>query len=184
MYKKTCIIVTKTKKNRHILISRLKLMQFDIIYKENYRKMFSIARKMVNSKDVASDIVQDIFLYYYEKLQKGHVVEHPQNWLLRATINKCIDYSATQKAFIRLDNLVLEEEQQEEEFDKKQSEAIIRFALGQLKSHEELQLVLLYSEGYSYKEISEITGIKFTSIGKTLSRTLKKLKEILIKNEM
>ena len=145
--------------------------------------MFSMARKMVNDKDAACDIVQDIFVYYYERLQKGQTVENPQNWLLRATINKCIDYSAGQKTFIRLESLTPDEEQQqEEEFDKKQSEAIIRFALEQLKSNEELQLVLLYSEGYSYKDISEITGIKFTSIGKTLSRTLKKLKEILIKN--
>jgi len=147
--------------------------------------MFSIARKMVNDKDAACDIVQDIFVYYYERLQKGQTVENPQNWLLRATINKCIDYSTGQKTFIRLDSLdPNEEQQQEDEFDEKQSEAKIRFALEQLKSHEELQLVLLYSEGYSYKEISEITGIKYTSIGKTLSRTLKKLKEILIKNGM
>ena len=144
--------------------------------------MFSIARKIVNDKDAARDIVQDIFVYYYERIQKGYIIEHPQNWLLRATINKCIDYSAGQKVFIRLENLAPEDEQQEDVFDEKQSEAIIRYALGQLKSHEEVQLVLLYSEGYSYKEISEITGIKFTSIGKTLSRILKKLKEILIRN--
>ena len=160
------------------------MVQFDIIYKNNYAKMFSIARKMVNDKDAACDIVQDIFVYYYERTQKGYIIEHPQNWLLRATINKCIDYSAEQKKFLRLENLAPEMEQQQEDvFDKKQSEAIIRYALGQLNSNEEMQLVLLYSEGYSYKEISEITGIKSTSIGKTLSRTLKKLKKILIKME-
>ena len=158
------------------------MIQFDIIYKENYVKMLSIARKMVNDKDAACDIVQDVFVYYYEKSQEGHVVENPRSWLLRAVINKSIDYSAGQKAFIQLDNMAPEEEQQEDVLDKGQSETIVRNALGQLRSQEEMQLVLLYSEGYSYKEISEITGIKFTSIGKTLSRTLKKLKEILIKN--
>ena len=156
--------------------------QFDIIYKENYAKMFSIAKKMVNDKDAACDIVQDIFMYYYEKLREEYVVERPQNWLLRATINKCIDYSAAQKDFLHLDSLGPVEEQQEDDFEKKQSEAIVRKALRQLKSKEEMQLVLLYSEGYSYKEISEITGIRLTSVGKTLSRTLKKLKELLIKN--
>ena len=158
------------------------MKQFDIIYKENYTKMFSIAKKMVNDRDAACDIVQDIFVYFYEKLREGYIVERPQNWLLRATINKCIDYSADQKDFVQLDNLAPRDEQQEDVFEKKQSEAIVRKALKQLKSHEEMQLVLLYSEGYSYKEISEITGIRFTSIGKTLSRSLKKLKEILIKN--
>ena len=158
------------------------MKQFDVIYKENYAKMFSIAKKMLNDKDAACDIVQDIFVYYYEKLQEEYDVERPQNWLLRATINKCIDYSSAQKDFVQLDSLCPGEEQQEDDFEKKQSKAIVRKALRQLKSKEEMQLVLLYSEGYSYKEISEITGIRFTSIGKTLSRTLKKLKEILIKN--
>ena len=144
--------------------------------------MFSVARKMVIDKDAACDIVQDVFVYYYERLQKGYVVERPQNWLLRATVNKCIDYSAAQKAFVNLDSLAPEEEQQEDVSDKNRKEAIVRKALMQLKSQDEMQLVLLYSEGYSYKEMAEITGIKFTSVGKTLSRTLKKLKEILIKN--
>ena len=145
--------------------------------------MFSIAKKMVNDKDVASDIVQDVFVYYYEKSQKGHMIENPRSWLLRAIINKCIDHSTYRKGFMKLDDLSRKEEPFEDELDKTSSEAIVRKALRQLKSQEELQLVLLYSEGYSYKEMSEITGIRFTSIGKTLSRTLKKLKEILIKME-
>jgi len=157
-------------------------MQFDIIYKENYSRMFSLARKMVNDKDVASDVVHDIFVYYFEKLQEGHVVENPRNWLLRATINKCIDHSTYRKNYVQLDDLPQHEEPYEDEQEKKQSEAIIKKALKQLKSKDEMQLVLLYSEGYSYKEMSEITRIRLTSIGKTLSRTLKKLKEILIKN--
>jgi DNA-directed RNA polymerase specialized sigma24 family protein len=36
-------------------------------------------------------------------------------------------------------------------------------------------LLTLYSEDFSYKEIAEITGIKFSSVGKTLARALKKL---------
>jgi len=40
---------------------------------------------------------------------------------------------------------------------------------------DESVLAILYSEGCSYKEIAEITGIRLTSVGKTLSRTLMKL---------
>lgn len=41
----------------------------------------------------------------------------------------------------------------------------------------EKSVIVLYSEGYSYKEMAEITGIKFTSIGKTLERIIDKLKK-------
>jgi len=158
------------------------LTQFDIIYKQNYRKMFSIASKMVNDKNVASDIVQDVFVYYYEKTQGGHVVEKNRSWLLRATINKCIDHSKSRKGFMSLDDLPQNEEALEGKQDRNLSAEIVKKSLGQLKSQEEMLLVVLYSERYSYKEISEITGIRFSSVGKTLSRTLKKLKELLIKN--
>ena len=44
-------------------------------------------------------------------------------------------------------------------------------------SEKEQTLVVLYSEGYSYKEIAEMTGRNFHSVGKTLSRTLDKIKK-------
>lgn len=65
---------------------------FENTYKENYRLMFGIAKKMVSDEDIVSDIVQEIFIYYYEKLQNGSVIENPKSWLIRATINKCIDH--------------------------------------------------------------------------------------------
>jgi len=58
---------------------------------------------------------------------------------------------------------------------------IILIAFSKLKPEEKL-LATVYSEGLSYKEISEVTGIKFSSVGKTLSRTLKKM-EIELKKQ-
>lgn len=43
----------------------------------------------------------------------------------------------------------------------------------------ERALLLLYCEDFSYKEIAESTGIRFTSVGKTLARTLAKMEKIL-----
>ena len=54
-------------------------------------------------------------------------------------------------------------------------------ALDRLKPDERF-LVVLYSEGLSYKEMAEVTEIKFSSIGKTLSRILKKI-EIELKSQ-
>jgi RNA polymerase sigma-70 factor (ECF subfamily) len=47
-------------------------------------------------------------------------------------------------------------------------------------SEKEQTLVVLYSEGYSYKEIAEMTGRNLHSVGKTLSRTLYKIKKHLL----
>ena len=55
---------------------------------------------------------------------------------------------------------------------------LINNALSKLNPKNKL-LAILYSEGLSYKEMSELTDIKFSSIGKTLSRTLSTLKNEL-----
>ena len=152
-------------------------MDFESTYKENYPKMFGIANKMVGDKDVVGDIVQDVFAYYFEKLQGGYTVRLVQNWLVRATINKSIDYLNQRKKRTSLDdvnNLTADEKT----FEIQQNDAILRQAIAELKPVE-MKLITLYSEGYSYKEMSQIAEINFSSVGKTLSRTLQKLKIIL-----
>jgi DNA-directed RNA polymerase specialized sigma24 family protein len=53
----------------------------------------------------------------------------------------------------------------------------LRHCLGLLSEKEQV-LVSLYSEGMSYKEMTEISGLCFTSVGTTLSRALAKLKKL------
>jgi RNA polymerase sigma-70 factor (ECF subfamily) len=153
------------------------MIDFDSTYKDNYPKMYSVAMKMVDDCDVAGDIVQDIFVCYFEKVHNGLQVDYLQSWLIRATINKCIDYLNRQKKYAPL-NAVNELADEEETLENQKNDVILRQAIAELKPVE-MKIVVLYSEGYAYKEIARIAEIKFSSVGKTLSRTLLKLKEIL-----
>lgn len=141
--------------------------------------MFSVGLKMTNDKDAVYDILQEVFAYYYQKTQNGHDVYQPKSWLMRATINKCIDYTKYRKRHLRIDSIG-QIPSADEVNEKQDDKVIIKIALSQLKQREKT-LALLYSEGMSYKEISEITGIKLVSVGKLISRTLKKLNGILKK---
>ena len=140
--------------------------------------MYRVAMKMINDSDSVSDIVQDVFIYFYEKIKQGKKIEYPKSWLYRATVNKCIDFIKQNSKFESL-NTNIEFIDIKEKLDKSK---IIQQALLKLKPTER-SLIILYSEGLSYKELAEATEIKFSSIGKTLSRTLKKLKVELKKKE-
>jgi RNA polymerase sigma-70 factor (ECF subfamily) len=89
------------------------------------------------------------------------------------TVNRCIDFI---KKHPKLEKIELFSNLKDEDNSPEINEnlSLIRFALSKLKKDESV-LAILYSEGLSYKEIAEITGIRFSSVGKTLSRTLKKL---------
>jgi len=155
------------------------LKNIENTYKENYLKMFRLAMKMVHDEIAVDDIVQEVFIYLFEKMQNGHRVENPQSWLARATMNKCIDYLKYREKFIHL-NTVNELTIEEKPFEINKTDAILKQAISKLKPLE-MKIVILYSEEYSYKEIAQIAKINFSSVGKTLSRTLQKLKEILKK---
>jgi len=141
--------------------------------------MFRLAMKMVHDETTVDDIVQEVFVYYFEKMQNGHKVNHPQSWLARATMNKCVDYLRHREKFTQL-NTVSELTIEENPFEIHTTDVLLKQAISKLKPLE-IKIIILYSEAYSYKEIAEIAKINFSSVGKTLSRTLQKLKEILKK---
>jgi len=140
--------------------------------------MYRVAMKMINDSYSVSDIVQDVFIYFYEKNKQRKKIEYPKSWLYRATVNKCIDFIKQNSKFESL-NTNIEFIDNKENLEKSK---IIQQALLKLKPTER-SLIILYSEGLSYRELAEATDIKFSSIGKTLSRTLKKLKVELKKKE-
>lgn len=135
---------------------------------------------MVNDKDIASDIVQEVFIYLYQKMEKGVYIQFPKSWLYRATVNKCIDESRRKTKFLKIEDSNIEEKADNDNNAEKH-EAIHK-ALSKLTAKER-SLAILYSEGLNYKEMAEITGIKNTSVGKTLARTLEKLGNYLKINQ-
>lgn len=139
--------------------------------------MYHVAVKMVGDRDVASDIVQEVFIYLFDKLNNRNPVLYINSWLYKATINKCIDNHRKQKRFQPLETANYVRTEEEQEGTLISGEAII-LALSRLKPQEKA-LAILYSEGLSYKEIADATDIKLSSIGKMLSRTLEKLEKEL-----
>jgi RNA polymerase sigma factor (sigma-70 family) len=153
------------------------LSKFEEIYTENYKTMYRVASRMVGDSDDVSDIVQEIFIDFFNKTNNGALIQHPKSWLYRATINKCIDNQRNRKRFENLES-VSEYYCEPGLVENQEMKDAITLAISKLKPQEKI-LATVYSEGLSYKEIAEVTGIKFSSIGKMLSRTLKKIEKEL-----
>ena len=126
---------------------------------------------MLKASEDAKDVVQDVFTAYYFAMNNEKVIRDTKNWLVRSTINKGIDYKRKTARTITMESSLTDtnESPHDEVSD-------ILDAIDHLNEKEQT-LVVLYSEGYSYKEIAEITGRNYHSIGKTLSRILDKIKK-------
>jgi len=127
--------------------------------------------------DAANDVVQDVFVDFYKKIQNGNKVEYPKSFLYRSTLNKCIDEQRKRKKFAS-NEIPAGTTDGNKFFEIQEARKLISQGMKAL-SIRDRELAVLYSEGLSYKEIAEITGIAFASVGKTLSRTLKKLEKEL-----
>lgn len=148
--------------------------EFEKTYRDHYPKLFRIATKMLQDPEVAKDVVQDVFTAYYFAMSNEKAIRDTKNWLVRSTINKGIDYKRKAARNVTIESTLPEtnESPQDEASD-------ILNAIAHLNEKEQT-LAVLYSEGYSYKEIAEMTGRKLPSIGKTLSRIMEKIKKHLL----
>lgn len=147
---------------------------FEITYQNNYQRLLRIAAKMLRDNDAARDVVHDVFMAYYFVLNDKKVIKDAKNWLIRCTINKGVDFLRKNKKAVS-DEIVAKQSITSQTIDSQLDLISISSLISKLDGKDQ-SLVVLYSEGYSYKEIAEITGMNFNSVGKTLSRILEKLR--------
>ncbi len=149
---------------------------FSEIYQSNYTTLYRTAQKMMGNGYDVKDIVQEVFLDFFEKTNRGVHLKYPGSWLYRVTLNKCMDV-------LRKDNKYVDAEpstdiaDQSNTLEVRETKALMAGCLSELKPHERA-LCVLYSEGLSYKEMAEITGIPFASVGKKLSRTQCRIRQL------
>lgn len=137
-------------------------------------RIFGFVWKLVRDKELAEDIVQDV----YEKLwKKKDDVEasKAKSYLFTSAYNAVIDWSRREKLKKNI-SVITEVAEQDHSGELK---ALIDEGLERL-SLQQKQLILLRDyEDYSYAEIGEITGLSESMVKVTLFRARKELKEFI-----
>ena len=149
--------------------------EFELTYRSNYQRLFRIAAKMLRDSDAARDVVHDVFMAYYFNSENKKVINDSKNWLIRCTINKGVDFVRKNKKIFS-DETAIRQDNTSQNIDNQIDLMSLSNLISKLDGKDQ-SLVVLYSEGYSYKEIAEITNMNFNSVGKTLSRLLEKLRK-------
>lgn len=153
-------------------------MTFEEIYRQNHQSVYVLANRMVNNREASEDIVQDVFIKLYKTHEKAEQVNNVGAWLSRVTYNHCINYLRNSKRLQNYDayTFLSNAEGAEMKIIETEESVLINMVIKELKKKEQV-LVRLYAAGISYREISGITGIKYSSVGTTLARTLKKIRK-------
>lgn len=137
---------------------------------ENYMSLLLyVAYSYTGNAAESEDLVQDVFLAYYQKAPKFRDTEHEKAWLLKVTANRC-------KNFLKsgwFKKVLLGEEPLH---TKIETHSEVMEAVLQLPVKYREVVCLHYVAGYSIRETAALLHRNPTTVGTQLERARKKLK--------
>lgn len=154
---------------------------------EHQNGLIRYAYRLLRSRELAQDVVQDAFLRYLRKPLDYGEPRQRAAWLYKVTHNLCIDLvkreSRRGEIYNRLELPTVTKLPVVEIFASERWERLDRLLEG-LSDNQRSVVLLFFQEGLSYKEISEVTGLSMSNVGMLLHRALKKLRSLIEEENM
>ena len=154
---------------------------FAAFYQRSARPLWAYLARVSGDPALADDLTQESFVRFLSaaqppRLEDGEVAS--RKYLFRIATNLARDH------WRRPGNASIEELPEEfltavDDQSSKDSEASLRAAMAQLRPRDRQILWLAHAEGYSHREIAEITGLASASIRLLLFRARRKLAHLL-----
>jgi RNA polymerase sigma-70 factor (ECF subfamily) len=148
-------------------------------------------RRMMNNEMLEDDIVQDVFISFYQHLTKIDPPENLRPYIYRIARNRCYD---EMRRMGRRESLSLDEEPVQvrvsftESHTQPQPEDVthwillhmeVREAMNQLPDAQRRALILYSEEEMSYAEIAEIEGVSIGTVKSRLYYAKKNLRQYM-----
>ncbi len=153
-------------------------------YDRHADTLYRLALSYLQNSDDAYDAVHDVFIKYINTAPDFSDVEHEQAWLIRTTINRCIDMLRRRKIrnYILLDDI---SETVSVELNTDNSDASdVMTCISKLSEKYRTVIILHYLESFSIEEISSILGVSVSAVKMRLVRGRDALKNLMDKEDI
>jgi RNA polymerase sigma-70 factor, ECF subfamily len=152
---------------------------FDVFYRENYPRIYRYSYRLVGNSEEAEQLTQESFKNLYCIFANGTRITDIKALAYRIAHNVCINFLKKGDKFKNILEhngyaIPLSVPSVEDEVIAKHRLELLRKAILSLSKRDQ-RCLFLYWEGFSYREISTITNIRGTSIGRILARAINKL---------
>ncbi|HTS26901.1 MAG TPA: sigma-70 family RNA polymerase sigma factor [Bryobacteraceae bacterium] len=151
---------------------------------ETYKdKVHSIALRYSGNSAVAMDIAQDTFLKLFSSIRDFRGDASFETWVYRLVVNSCLDHKRKYRRLIPMADEVLTSLRSSgdslAEVLRAELSGLIRTAVDRLAPDLRIAIILRYTEGLSYAEISEVLGCSPGTVASRLNRAHKALERRL-----
>lgn len=147
---------------------------FEQIYSEYYKLVFFLIGKYIDDNEIVKDLVDETFINFYNNVSS--LKTSIKYYLLRSAHNLAINYLQKNRKNVQfadedISNLVIDSSQYKSHI----SYTELVSDLLKVLSDKEVNIILLHVvEGYSFKELEQLVGIKSKTLNKVYERAIKK----------
>ena len=168
--------------------------RFETLLRPHFDALYAAARRLTSSVADAEDLVQDVALKAFERVDELERIEHPRAWLLRVMYNRFVDEhrsaqrSPVASAATGFDSEDPDEHEHggglpDEAFDREIRITRILMAMQRLDGESAALIALRDIEGLTIAELERLTGAPAGTIKSKLHRGRSRLGRILASDE-
>lgn len=158
---------------------------FRFFFDKYYTDLCNLMNFYLQNPDISEEIVQDIFVYFWEKKRNIEIQTSIKSYLIRASKNKGLNYLRNEKARLNIQEKIAKingksfDELPENSMDVKQLGEIINKSVNSLPPKCREIFILAKEKELSYIEIAGKLGISVKTVENQMGKALKNLREIL-----
>ncbi|HWP82746.1 MAG TPA: RNA polymerase sigma-70 factor [Bacteroidota bacterium] len=157
---------------------------FEAVFRSYYPRLCRFAFRLVGSKPLAEEIVQNVFVRLWEKRNDGPPINSLKTYLYQAVKNQAINHLKQEEKWTSIDGDLLETTPDfanpEQEIRQKEILDAVEEAIQLLPPRCRLIFTMHRFDGLSYAEIADVLGISRKTVETQMGRALKSLRRLLI----
>ena len=165
----------------------MSLEEFEHLFKNTFSKFCLKAYRMVGDKEIAKDLVQEVFIKFWNKKEDYKEIQSLEAYIYRSVVNHTLNYLNTNKrtnASKEKFKLTVSSStnELEEQISLNETRKKIQDGIDQLSPMCKKVFLLSRHEEMTYKEIASFLKISENTVDNHIKKALKILREI-VKNE-
>lgn len=150
-------------------------------------KLFRLSFRLLGNTEDAKDVVQEVMLRVWHHRKQMEEYKSIEAWCMQIAKNLCLDKLKSREVRQKSRPQPMGQEPADDgstplQYTERQQQRLqLRALMDRLPAKQQMTLHLRDIEGFSYKEIAEITAMSMEEVKVNLFRGRKALKELLLK---
>lgn len=158
------------------------IVEFTLVYNRLKVKLYNYVWKMVNNKSICDDVVQNVFMKFFENISSIRNKDSASFWIFKTARNEIYTYYRNKKIHVDQFNVSDSDEIEldsgedvEAEIERREISGMIFGELDKMAVEQRDVFLLKEYGGLSYKEIAAVMNIDEELVKSRLYKTRQKL---------